>query len=131
MKLRIYILLNNKYYLFNEPFYELFSDPTMTLHIITRSDTHSQSIHNCLSVANSSDALLFIEDGTYCQRNPTLLQKINERGIKTYWLQPDLTARGLTSNTNCNPNCNPNCNVVDYSGFVALTEKHSASQTWG
>jgi len=95
----------------------------MTLHIITRSDTQSQSIHHCLSFISNHDTLLFIEDGTYCILNNTLSEEIQSKKIQYYYLRPDLTARGLPASDDVQ--------VVDYKEFVTLTENHHPSQTWG
>ncbi|OUR92474.1 hypothetical protein A9Q81_16080 [Gammaproteobacteria bacterium 42_54_T18] len=95
----------------------------MTLHIITRSDTQSQSIHHCLSFIGENDILLFIEDGTYCILNNALSKQMHDKNIQCYYLQADLVARGLTTTNNTK--------VVDYRAFVTLTENHHPSQTWG
>ncbi len=95
----------------------------MTLHIITRSDSQSQSIHHCLSFIGKKDTLLFIEDGTYCILNNALSDALQNKNIQCYYLQADLAARGLAANSDIE--------VVDYDGFVTLTENHHPSQTWG
>jgi len=95
----------------------------MTLHIITRSDTQSQSVNHCLSFINENDALLFIEDGTYCILNAALNEKIQNKNIQYFYLQPDLFARGLAINNSVK--------TIDYNDFVTLTETHHPSQTWG
>lgn len=95
----------------------------MTLHIITRSDSQSQSIHHCLSFIGTNDTLLFIEDGTYCILNNALSEKMQSKRIQCYYLQPDLVARGLA--------VNGNVEAINYAAFVTLTENHYPSQTWG
>ncbi|MBV1921678.1 MAG: sulfurtransferase complex subunit TusB [Pseudomonadales bacterium] len=95
----------------------------MTLHIITRSDSQSQSVHHCLSFIGKKDALLFIEDGTYCILNNALSDTLQSKNIQCYYLQADLSARGLSANDNVS--------IVDYNDFVTLTENHYPSQTWG
>lgn len=95
----------------------------MTLHIITRSDSQSQSVYHCLSFIGKKDTLLFIEDGTYCILNNHLCDTLQSKNIQCYYLQADLAARGLSANDNVL--------IVDYNGFVTLTENHYPSQTWG
>ena len=95
----------------------------MTLHIITRSDSQSQSIHHCLSFIGKKDTILFIEDGTYCILNNALNDELQSKNIQCNYLQADLAARGLSASDNVE--------VVDYNGFVTLTENHYPSQTWG
>ncbi len=95
----------------------------MTLHIITRSDSQSQSIHHCLSFIDENDTLLFIEDGTYCMLNNALCEQMQSKRIQCYYLQPDLVARGLAATDNIK--------VIDYNAFVTLTVNHYPSQTWG
>ncbi len=95
----------------------------MTLHIITRSDSQSQSINHCLSFVSENDTLLFIEDGTYCILNNALSKKIRSKGIQCYYLEADMAARGLPSGDDIQ--------TIDYNGFVTLTENCHPSQTWG
>lgn len=94
----------------------------MTLHIITRPESNSTSIRDCLSVANTGDAILFIEDGVYCLLDSALLNDIEKAHIQTYYLSQDVKARGLCPSSTSKP--------VDYDEFVELTVAHTASQTW-
>ena len=95
----------------------------MTLHIITRSDSQSQSIHHCLSFIGKDDAVLFIEDGVYGILNNALRGGILNKGAQCYYLEADMVARGLSAGDDVQ--------TVDYNGFVTLTESHHPSQTWG
>ena len=95
----------------------------MTLHIITRSDSQSQSINHCLSFVSENDILLFIEDGTYCILNNALSERILSKGIQCYYLEADIAARGLLADDDVQ--------TVDYNGFVMLTANCNPSQTWG
>lgn len=95
----------------------------MTLHIITRSDSQSQSIYHCLSFIGKNDALLFIEDGVYCILNNPLRRELLNKSVRCYYLEADMEARGLSAGDNVQ--------TIDYNGFVTLTENHHPSQTWG
>lgn len=89
------------------------------LHIVK----HYYSLSEAFASAADGDDLLLVEDAVYAalhkhKANSALLVS----PIPVYCLKGDVDARGLT--------LEPNSNLVDFFGFVTLTEKHSSSITW-
>lgn len=98
------------------------------LHIINRSPLSSNALASCLRLAKPGSTILLIEDGVYAalvdnNSGATLLHKTSH-ALKFCALTEDLKARGLMNRVL------PFVTLVDYNGFVALTEKHSPIQTW-
>ncbi|SEG72876.1 sulfurtransferase complex subunit TusB [Vibrio hangzhouensis] len=85
------------------------------LHII-KSETGYQSARQYL---NQGDDVLLIESASYI---PTTTELDDRCGH--YSLKEDLVARGLSIEST------ERTQVVDFNGFVDLTERHVASTTW-
>lgn len=85
------------------------------LHII-KSETGYQSARQYL---NQGDDVLLIESASYI---PTTTE-LDDRCVH-YSLKEDLVARGLSIEST------ERTQVVDFNGFVDLTERHVASTTW-
>ena len=98
----------------------------MILHIISQSPQQSDAFQSCLRNAGAEDAILLIEDAVHalfyysrlCQQQEKLSQ------LKVYGLSEDALARGapaLELDT---------VTLIDYDGFVALTEQYPSSMSW-
>lgn len=74
---------------------------------------------------SSGDAILLIEDAVY-----TEIEQINTQEEKNdpkdhyFYLKEDVEARGLSDLVGFS------VQLIDYNGFVSLTEKHEQSLTW-
>lgn len=97
------------------------------LHTINKPGHSSTALTNARSTLMSGDTLLFIEDGVFtliadsmaCKRLTNLREHHTIAG-----LLPDIRARGLIKRL---PKW---VTLVDYDGFVALTETHTQTLSW-
>ncbi|GEA51378.1 multidrug MFS transporter [Vibrio inusitatus NBRC 102082] len=89
------------------------------LHIVSR--LHSLEILS--RYVSSKDTLLLVEEAVYAT-NPKHRKHVILPSIKIKALEPDITARGLSSV------CASHIEAVDFAGFVDLTAEHSKSITW-
>jgi tRNA 2-thiouridine synthesizing protein B len=88
------------------------------LHIIkTRS-----AIVTALCYIGHDDKVILIEDAVYAAIDSTFFAKIGYQSV--YVLQSDLYARGV------NEFINKSLHIVDYIGFVSLTEQSENCMTW-
>lgn len=98
----------------------------MILHTVNKSPLQNNSLDSCLRMAQPGCGILLIEDGVYAAtrtpNNPLTEQVLSTH--KVYALIPDLKARGLLERII------PNIELVDYEGFVALTEELDTVQSW-
>lgn len=89
------------------------------LHIVK----HYRSLSDAIATALEGDDLLLVEDAVYAALNEHKANiELAATSKPVYCLIADVDARGLT--------LDPSNLMVDFSGFVALTEKHSSSITW-
>ena len=98
----------------------------MILHTVNKSPFQDQSLDSCLRVAQPGCGILLIEDGVYAAtgaQNNLLTEQVLSLH-KVYALIPDLKARGLLERVT------PGIELVDYQGFVALTEEFNSVQSW-
>jgi tRNA 2-thiouridine synthesizing protein B len=98
------------------------------LHTVNKSPFERNALKACLGHALPESSVLLIEDGVYAAVSGTAFENDVREAMsdrKLYVLGPDLLARGLTSD-----NVIDGINVVDYAGFVELTEKHDKVQAW-
>lgn len=93
----------------------------MSLHIIKSHHESSKSLHQCLSFAQNDDVLLLIEDGVYSALQSTLSVNIKN---PCYVLKADLEARGILNEIAAH------FQIIDYDGFVELTEQHKKIISW-
>ena len=96
------------------------------LHTISKSPEHP-ALTLAKVALNKGDALLFIEDGVNALLNGSLSVKaINplSENHAIYCLKADAQARGLLTRL---PSW---VTVVDYDGFVELTEQHTKTLSW-
>lgn len=98
----------------------------MILHTVNKSPFQNNSLDSCLRVAHANAGILLIEDGVYgaCDDQNSLFTAQALSKHKVYALTPDLKARGLLERVK------PGIELVDYAGFVALTEQFETVQSW-
>lgn len=97
------------------------------LHIINKSPFETSTLDTCLRMAQPGHALLLIEDGVYAATTGSAAEERMRQAckmLKVYALQPDMDARGVASKLV------DGVTLVDYSGFVDLTEKYDTSHSW-
>jgi tRNA 2-thiouridine synthesizing protein B len=97
------------------------------LHIINKSPFETNTLDTCLRMAQPGHAVLLIEDGVYAATRGSAAEAHLRQActtLKVYALQPDMDARGVTSKVI------DGVNLVDYGGFVDLTEQHDTSHSW-
>ncbi|NQZ09473.1 MAG: sulfurtransferase complex subunit TusB [Algicola sp.] len=94
-----------------------------TLHIINTPQSKSDlSLH--LQRFNSSDAVIFIQDGCYTLLNQAVFSVLNASIVKAYAIEADLNARAVTRQ-------NPLAfDAIDYDAFVDLTLSHHKTISW-
>ncbi len=90
----------------------------MTLHLIQRSPFSNSALKDCLTIIDSKDSILLMEDGVYGLQH-TLMQQAQSTA---YALQEDITARGLTSKSGIKE--------IDYCEFVTLCSQHKHVISW-
>jgi len=91
------------------------------LHIVK----HHRSLSEVIAYSIEGDALLLVEDGVYAALLKHKSNRdINQASLPVYCLIGDVNARGLFVADN------ENCTLVDFDGFVTLTEKYTTSMTW-
>lgn len=91
------------------------------LHIVK----HHRVLPQTLTYVDAEDPILLVEDGVYAAltEHPSHITLIQNANI-FYVLQADVKARGLEKLALTD------VELVDFAGFVALTEDHEASMTW-
>ena len=96
----------------------------MILHTLNASPT-SPAFADCMRLLRKGDALLLLGDGVYAALAGTpACAELKNTGAELYLLEPDTSAAGLLNrvgDTLC---------IVDYEGFVALTERFPKQQAW-
>jgi tRNA 2-thiouridine synthesizing protein B len=90
------------------------------LHLVCRSPFESDALTRCLERAGAEDAVLLMENAVYA-----VLKEVPANG-KLYALLPDLEARGLDTEAATARTIQ----LVDYEGFVELTERYPLSLSW-
>ena len=99
----------------------------MLLHTVNKSPFITTALQGCLRTAKDGSSILFIEDGVYAALKNSEFSDAVEDAMKTkkvYVLEPDLKARGVQDHVL------NGIELVDYAGFVDLTTKHDAVQSW-
>ena len=95
------------------------------LHSVTRSPFQSQSLAQCLQFICPGDEILLLEDAVIVALSENIyFDLIKNIGVKIYLLEADIIARGLQGK------CNKYFHLVDYKGFVLLTEQHAQHMKW-
>lgn len=93
----------------------------MILHTVNKSP-QNPALKTCLRVAAKDSAILLIEDGVYAALEGTELEGLRDHQV--YALAPDVKARGILDKLSSQ------ITLVDYAGFVALTEQYDCVQSW-
>jgi len=95
------------------------------LHTIATSPFQTQALQRCLRYISPDDEILLIQDAVFAgiEKN-TWCGAIKMSGVKIYLLEADLAARGLLSKVD------KELNVVDFKGFILLTEQHETQMKW-
>ncbi len=99
----------------------------MTMHIVNKSPHSHNALASCLRVIQPGEVVVLIEDGVYAAlataEAGAAIVAAPDR-VRFFALAADITARDLTERLN------PAIEVIDYDGFVQLTEAHYPSQSW-
>lgn len=96
----------------------------MVLHTLNTSPA-TAAFGDCLRLLSGDDALLLLGDGCYAGlAGSDAGQQLTAAGSKLYVLHADATARGIAELLL------PGIELVDYAGFVELTEAHSRQLAW-
>lgn len=98
------------------------------LHTVNKSPFERNTLSACLGHALPDSAVLLIEDGVLAAVQGTAHETEMRKALEQHSvsvLGPDLSARGLSPEQVI-----PGINVVDYAGFVELTENHDKVQAW-
>ena len=78
-----------------------------------------------LRLIGPQDAFLLMQDGVLAAvRNSEAGERLATLGLPVYVLSEDLAARGLVGQIL------QSATLIDYTGFVALTEKHTQHIAW-
>ncbi len=78
-----------------------------------------------LRLIGPQDAFLLMQDGVLAAvRNSEAGERLATLGLPVYVLSEDLAARGLVGQIL------HSATLIDYTGFVALTEKHTQHIAW-
>ena len=95
------------------------------LHTVTRSPFQSHSLAQCLQYISSGDEILLLEDAVIVALSENIyFDLIKNIGVKIYLLEADVIARGLQGE------CDKDLELIDYKGFVLLTEQHDQHMKW-
>tara|TARA_B110000438_G_scaffold229539_1_gene224338 strand:- start:186 stop:488 length:303 start_codon:yes stop_codon:yes gene_type:complete len=96
------------------------------LHIVNKSPSQSNVLDSCIHRTEPGSAILLIEDAIYAlfKYNELNTKHKNLAKIKVYALADDVIARGATE---WSPD---NIKLIDYAGFVKLTELYQSSVSW-
>jgi tRNA 2-thiouridine synthesizing protein B len=91
------------------------------LHIIKT----QSAIADAMSYVSDNDAILLVEDAVYVSNTEhSGFTHLSKSISQCFVLEADLNARGVVSFVNSN------IQVVDFLGWVALTEQYQQSMTW-
>lgn len=94
------------------------------LHVVNKSPYERNSLDTCIGYCKDGDAVLLIEDGVYAaMKTGSAATKL--AGLDVSVLGPDLAARGIAEDKLAD-----GVKIVDYSGFVDLTEAKDKVQSW-
>lgn len=91
------------------------------LHIVKT----QQSLADCLAFIQAGDDILLIEEAVYALfRQNDLRDSLKDHQDHCWALTQDMQARGLSFDGR------DDFQLVDFTGFVSLTEQHLQSMTW-
>ena len=85
---------------------------------------NAQALNEMIAYYQADDAVLLMEDAVYTTRLCAQeIDHLSQFNMPIYILESDLLARGL-------PTLYKSYRVIDYRGFVTLTEQHQQSICW-
>ena len=91
------------------------------LHIVK----HHQSLAQALRYADAEDPVLLVEDGVYATLTAHVSHALLTQNANPFYaLLPDIKARGLNKLELAH------ADLIDFAGFVELTEANETSMTW-
>jgi len=98
------------------------------LHTVNKSPFEKNSLDECLTHSTDGSAILLLEDGVYAAMQGTNVEPAVKDAMaskKVYALGPDIKLRGLSADKVID-----GIEVVDYAGFVDLSESNDKVQAW-
>ena len=98
------------------------------LHTVNKSPFEKNSLDECLTHSMDGSAILLLEDGVYAAMQGTSVESDLKNALaskKVYALSADIKLRGLSADRLIE-----GIEVVDYAGFVDLTESNDKVQSW-
>lgn len=95
----------------------------MILHTVNKSIFSSPTLNECLLTAARNDAVLLLEDGVYGALKTA--HPAEPHAVTWFALKEDLQARGITEHQ-----CRDDVTLIDYAGFVELTEQYVSVCSW-
>lgn len=95
----------------------------MILHTVNKSVFNCNTLNECLLTTARNDGVILLEDGVYGALKTAHPTEIHE--VSWYVLKEDLLARGLSEEL-----CREGITIVDYAGFVELTEQYKSVCSW-
>ena len=96
------------------------------LHTLTGSPSQSFLLSDCVSYLQNGDEIILMEDGVYGALCKTAACKqLKSLSVKIYLLKADVLARGLI------PHVDDKFELIDYEGFVFISERHVTQMKWG
>ena len=98
------------------------------LHTVNKSPFEKNSLDECLTHSTDGSAILLLEDGVYAAMQGTNVESAVKDAMaskKVYALGPDIKLRGLSADKVID-----GIEIVDYAGFVDLSESNDKVQAW-
>ena len=94
------------------------------LHLVNRAASSSDALQRCLSLSLPGDVVLLIEDGVYGALPEVFAILDRDPAVTVQALLADVEARGLQRRLA------NQIDVIDYAGFVELTEQNNPVVSW-
>ncbi|GHD29871.1 sulfurtransferase complex subunit TusB [Parahalioglobus pacificus] len=96
----------------------------MILHTLSTMPS-SDAARRCVEVASTNDALILLGEGVYAaMAGDTENALATKAPCTVFALLQDVKAAGIEQRLS------PGVEVIDFAGFVALTEQYSKQQAW-
>lgn len=95
----------------------------MILHLVNKSPFENNACSTALRFLGETDTILLIENGVYVATSTELSGSLISNH-KVFALKEDVISRGIENKLM------DNITLVDYDGFVELTEKCEKVQSW-
>ena len=96
------------------------------LHLINKSPFSHSAAMECLQMVQPGDSILLLEEGVYgaLEHSPLSDRLKALQGVAVCALEPDLTARAISTN------CLPTVRIIGMADFVQLAIAHEQSLSW-